>query len=462
VPSDSVIETGDQPEVTEDQESLEAAEEVKEEQTSILEESASEQKRRQTIRADLRPLWQLAATAEFNNAQILKFVEKRLQFLETDRARTAEVLKYFELAQEIFSDQFPPDRKKELVCSFAEIILEGHLDAETLAALVSEVVPAGEAAEGQEEKDGYEGVAFFQKADGAGGTRVMLLEKFFQQNENGDQIYNLAHMLKHEIGHGLVRYGELLTADEIGSIVGKARNPEQKQQMPKVSAEIRKILDQARTDQNFQTFHLTTVLKSLHELRNRQGVTEAQIQQREIMAANQIMAEKTGIFLSSNGEFDDFLRANIDVTSDENLNNIFGTIDKPEIQAIIDKITTTDGEKQAEQLRELRHECPGLSRFLESNKVFFDLASERLQDKAHLKEKIHQNIQNDTEISIDEEDFFGYYDTGFYEPATAASGGSERSKEQRSSWISLTLELADAFGEEVKQVTPITELSKDR
>lgn len=467
-PPEPVTETNDQPEAGKNQE---ASKQIPELEEDFVSEDAKKERavqaekiRREQVRTGLKSIFLVAESEEFNQEEITGLIEPWVERYVTNKENLSEVLKYLELAKNLISEKFPSDRRIEIVSSFAEVIAEGHMDAETLASLVPEVVPAEKAAEGQAEKDGYEGVAFFQNADGTQGTRIVLLDKFFQQKEDGRRVFNIPHMIKHEIGHGLVRYGELLTTDEMGAIVRKTKNPEQQenQEVPKISAEIRDILDQARRDQHLQTNHLATVLRALNELRQKTGVTEAQIQQREIMAANQIMAEKTGIFLSSNGEFGDFLRANIEVTSDDNLNNIFGRTDRAEIKEIIDKVVSTDGDGQQTQLAELRQECPELSRFLESNKVFFDLASERLHDKDQLKERIEKNIQNDTRLDDSEEDFFGYYDGGFYEPATPASSGTEKSNEQRSSWISLTLELADAFGKEVEGVTPVTELTKDR
>jgi hypothetical protein len=144
------------------------------------------------------------------------------------------------------------------------------------------------------------------------------------------------------------------------------------------------------------------------------------------------------------------------------LNNIFNTAEKPEIKKIIDKIAQTTGDEQKAQLNELRHECPRLVRFIESNRIFFDLASERLADKSGLKEKIEKNVASDSGPGDSEEDFFGYYEQGFYEPATPIQTNGPQARDQRNNFLQTALELADAVSEEIKDVTPVTEFTKEK
>jgi len=422
-------------------------------------------KKRLAVRRGLRPIYGVAETGEFNNEQVLKFVDSWIEKNDADPENIAEILKYFELAKEIISSEFPPDRRVEIICALAEILAEGHMDAESLALLVSKIEPEKQDTSREDQVSGYKGIAFFREASDERGARITLTESFFEQDEAGARKYNLAHMLKHEVGHGLISYGEILSGEEMAAINSQIKNREAHRQteMPKISAEIYRILDQARSDRHLQTHHLSVVLGSYEALKHREGVTEAEIQQRTVMAANQIMAEKTGLYLSSNGEFADFLWANIEVTSDENLQRIFETSEKPEIKKIIEKIISTDGEEQQEQIKELRHDCPQLVRFVESNKVFFDLASERLSDKAALKEKIGKNVARGAELGDDEEDFFGYYEQGFYEPGTPVqTNQSGQSKEQRENFWGTALELAGAIGGEMESVTLISEITRSK
>lgn len=421
--------------------------------------------KRLAVRRGLRPIYRVAETGEFNNEQVLKFVDSWIEKNDADPESIAEVLKYFEFAKEIISSEFPPDRRVEIICALAEILVEGHIDAESLALLVSKIEPEKQDTSREDRVSGYKGIAFFREASDERGARITLTESFFEQDETGARKYNLAHMLKHEVGHSLISYGEILSREEMTTINLQIRNREVRRQteMPKISAEIYHILDQARSDQNLQTHHLSVVLKSYEALKHREGVTEAEIQQRAIMAANQIMAEKIGLYLSSNGEFGDFLWANIEVTSDENLQRIFETSEKPEIKKIIDKIISTDGKEQQELIKELRHDCPQIVRFIESNKVFFDLARKRLSDKAVLKEKIRRNVAQRAELEKDEEGFFGYYEQGFYEPETPIQANHRgQSKGQRENFWGTALELADAIGGEMENITPISGITRKK
>jgi hypothetical protein len=408
----------------------------------------------------------LSESDEFDQAEILKKIKPWIEKHGAKPQHFAEVLKYFELAKEIISSEFPPDRRTEVICAFAEVISEGHMDAETLSTLVSKIEPGEQTSENQSERNGYTGVAFFHQAKDGQGAKVILLEEFFQQDEAGTRKYNLAHMLKHEIGHSLIRYGEIVNTEEMSGIKKKIRGRETENEDSKISAEVNRILDQADSDQDIQTYHLKTVLEGFSLFKLQEGVSAEQIQDRAIRAANQILAEKIGIYLSSNGEFNDFLRANIAVTSDENLNNIFGVTEKPEIKELIKKITQSGGKEQEDQITELQHQCPGLARFIESNRIFFDLVSERLADKEALKEKIKNNIAQKPEMidkeNDSEEDFYGYYDQGFYEPGTPANNQSSQSKGQRDSFWSTAIELAGAISKEVEEVTPVTELTKSK
>ncbi len=422
-------------------------------------------RRRQILKSGIEPIYNLTESDEFTREEILDHIGHWIEKYGAKPENIKEILRYFELAKEIISSEFPPDRRVEVICALAEILAEGHMDAETLTLLVSKIEPEKQDTSREDQVSGYKGIAFFREASDERGARITLTESFFEQDEAGARKYNLAHMLKHEVGHGLISYGEVLSGEEMAAINSQIKKRETRRQteMPKISAEIYRILDQARSDRHLQTHHLSVVLESYEALKHREGVTEAEIQQRTVMAANQIMAEKIGLYLSSNGEFGDFLWANIEVTSDENLQRIFETSEKPEIKKIIEKIISTASEEQEEQIKELRHDCPQLVRFVESNKVFFDLASERLSDKAALKEKIGKNVARGSELGDEEEDFFGYYEQGFYEPGTPVQANqSDQSREQRENFWGTALELAGAIGGEMESVTPISEITRSK
>lgn len=468
-PTEPSIEARNEPETAVAQEAQERKEgEKSEEQTNKQEKKfvgIKEFKRQRILRKGIKPLYNLAESDEFSDEEILSHLSPWIEKYAAKPENVSEMLKYFELAKEIVSSEFPPDRRVEVICALAEILAEGHMDAETLTLLVSKIEPEKQDTSREDQSSGYKGIAFFREASDERGARITLAENFFEQDETGARKYNLSHMLKHEVGHGLISYGEVLSYEEMAAINSQIKDREARRQteMPKISAEIYRILDQARSDRHLQTHHLSVVLESYEALKHREGVTEAEIQQRTVMAANQIMAEKIGLYLSSNGEFGDFLWANIEVTSDENLQRIFETSEKPEIKKIIEKIISTASEEQEEQIKELRHDCPQLVRFVESNKVFFDLASERLSDKAALKEKIGKNVARGSELGDEEEDFFGYYEQGFYEPGTPVQANqSDQSREQRENFWGTALELAGAIGGEMESVTPISEITRSK
>ncbi len=58
-------------------------------------------KKRLAVRRGLRPIYGVAETGEFNNEQVLKFVDSWIEKNDADPKSIAEVLKYFELAKEI-------------------------------------------------------------------------------------------------------------------------------------------------------------------------------------------------------------------------------------------------------------------------------------------------------------------------------------------------------------------------
>lgn len=467
-PTEPSIEARNEPETAVAQEAQERKEgEKSEEQTNKQEKKfvgIKEFKRQRILRKGIKPLYNLAESDEFSDEEILSHLSPWIEKYAAKPENVSEMLKYFELAKEIISSEFPPDRRVEVICALAEILAEGHMDAETLTLLVSKIEPEKQDTSREDQSSGYKGIAFFPEASDERGARITLAENFFEQDETGARKYNLSHMLKHEVGHGLISYGEVLSYEEMAAINSQIKDREARRQAetPKISAEIYRILAQAENDQHLQTYHLATVLKSYEAFKQQEGVTETQIQQRAVMAANQIMAEKVGLYLSSNGEFADFLRANIEVTSDENLRNIFGTTEKPEIQTVIAKVVESEGEERETNIAELRQQCPELMRFIESNKVFFDLASKRLANKDKLKENIKKNIAKGQELGQEEEDFFGYYDGGFYEPGTPANNQSSQSKGQRDDFWSTAIELAGAIGKEVEEVTPVTELTKSK
>jgi len=133
-----------------------------------------ELKRRQQIRSGLEPIYNLSESDEFDQAEILKKIKPWIEKHGAKPQHFAEVLKYFELAKEIISSEFPPDRRTEVICAFAEVISEGHMDAETLSTLVSKIEPGEQTSENQSERNGYTGVAFFHQAKDGQGAKVIL------------------------------------------------------------------------------------------------------------------------------------------------------------------------------------------------------------------------------------------------------------------------------------------------
>lgn len=361
-----------------------------------------ELRRRQEIRAGIEPLYKMARSGEFDNSQIVQLTRNWAERHGSNEETLAETLKYFELAESCLV-KFPPEQKVEIACALAELIADGTLDAETLQALAFKVVKR-ESGGSMDKVCEYSG-----RLPG-----IIVYDELFQDIDGVPQ--NIVHILKHEIAHGLRRYGEIGKDEEstakAGGLIADAENLRQRESYRSINA-----IDQYLS------------------VKNREGVTPEEIKQIEDWLSEELMSEKIAAYLQSGGEFGGFLNAIWRVMPAENQRNLMK--DKTLLDA-----------------------------WTEENRFFFEKIKSQMADKSALKERILASTAEARE-RLEEEEFGDDFDYegfvgegGFGEPAVPDnSKAPDKNGGGDNIWTDLAA-MGEAFSEVAEEVVPITEITK--
>jgi len=413
----------------------------------------STRKRRKEIKAALKPIMSMVEveSGALNQDEIVKSINSWAAEQGKSDEEMRQIVEDFEIMKENVSTEIPAEYRIEIVCALAEIVAEGNLDAETLRLLAAKIEYGGES--GTMDK-----VVSYQPIKPKNAeTKIVIYAELCEQIDGGKQ--NIQHIIKHEIGHGLARYGEIFKPDERRALLKKIRGEEgEAGEKPKISEEIYQIIEQAENYKDIETYHLTNVLNRYLIIKNNPATTNEAREKAMVATAEEIIAEKTAIYLSSDGEFSDFLLASLAVTSGENIGNIFEQSKKAEYQAEIEKLAGLKGEEMQAQIAAIKERWPNFGRFVESNKTFFDLISERLKDKTAVKEKVKANISAaGGNVEGDLDDWDDYFEGGFYDPGIPASKDDKSGGKGNSEDLAVIAELAGAFGNAIEEVLPVSE-----
>jgi len=373
-----------------------------------LDDAEVENRRRQERQSGLKPLFALVRSGEFGNEELMRYIEPWAERSAGEPENLAGVLNYFQAAEKIFDKQFPPEQKSEIACALAELISDGYLDAETLQALSERVTYGGKSGT-------FDKVAEYNPER----LGIIIYDELFRDIDGQPQ--NITHILKHEIAHGLLRHGEV-AADE------------------KIVAKIKEMVADAGNLRARETYRSTNAIDRYLAVKNRQGATPDELERASRWLSDELLAEKIAAYLESNGEFGSFIEAQLKVMPPGNIKSLYQS-DENETQNL----------------------------WLAENRTIFDQISEKMKNREGTKEKIlASTAEAREEISgyFDDEEFDWneFLGGGFGEPAIPDNNKSPRGQSggQGNQWIASLTKLADAFGSEVEQTLPTSELEKAR
>jgi len=350
------------------------------------------------LRAGVAPIYGIWRSGALDNEQIISATKSWRERFGMDETRLAETLKYFELIEQSFSENYPPEQKVETICALAEIAAEGHFDGETLHALAFRIIR-------RETGGSMNRVADYSRELPLAGT----YDELWQPIDGHRQ--NIQHILKHEVAHGTDRYLEIGSDSEIkdhlGKMVADADNLRRRESWRSQNA-----IDQ----------YLAT--------------PDEKKEQMAQWLSDELLAEKIAIYLESGGEFSGFIAALEKIMPPENLRAIEAGDDaakkqfEDENRFFFDKIQTLMADKAAVK-----------------EKIIANTASGR--------EKL-------AEFSANKFDSDGYFDGGYFEPAQPAAQKSNDANGGEGLWSLVTGlgDVIKEAGKEVEQAVPVSEIAK--
>lgn len=441
-------------------ENIDSFEHLPEEDFVVPKEQKTERREKLERKSDLSIVIKMIENGETQGEVITKeLAEKSGKSPEVCK----ETLKFLKSGVEMM-EKFPEDRREEVLTSLAEVVMAGHLSSETLSQLTNQIeLLEGETAVSHEH--GYRGCAFYRRGNDE-RRGIFLTEEIFEKNPDGKFKYDVNGIIKHEAGHGVVEHGEIFDRRKVSE---KIKGVDVK--LSAAEAEAVKMIDLLTSESEWlpkvQSEIVISVLGSLKNLEkngeNDELFQEAKKQNtdltfdnylagRKILAADEILGDKVGIYLTCNGESDDFLR----VSLEKSHNGIFKMLDIDDNDEGKREFLKLAGEKKTEELLE---KWPYLAEYINQQKIFFTEIQKKMADKENpVEEKIAASIERANSAGEDDSDDlfdFGFGDFGYAPPM--AENQNRGSGAGNNELLSATVGLFQAASEELKlPVSPIS------
>jgi len=385
----------------------EPAENVPEIKTVVPEEESprdKEARQKKQMSSDLRTVFKLVDSGGLENEELMQHLGPWAEKFVGKAENLAGIIDYFESAGKIIDKKLSPEQRAKVGSALAEIIADGHFDVETLRALVGKVEYGGKS------PDGFNRVANYNPER----LVITVYDELFEDIDSLPQ--NITHIVKgHEFAHGLNRWGEIVDNEML--------------------AKTKEIIGDSEGLKLRETYHSTNAIDQYLTVKNRDGATAEEIEQKSRWLTEELLAEKTAAFLESNGEFGSFIEAQLEVMPWENVKKLFES-----------------GENELQD------------RWLAENKFFFDKISDQMKDKAAVKERILASTEEArAELAghYDDDDFdwFDFAAGGFGEPGIPDNSKTPNGQPggRGNEWIASLAQLAEAFGGEAEKSIPGTQ-----
>lgn len=398
-------------------------------------------------RSKLKSIFKLIQNAEIDSAvadyqemvfgvpkeETQKRIESVRQFIKELKINGQEVSLSEE---EIFSIQ-------EIVC---EPILNGHISGETAKSMVKSVTVAkGETLKQQSmAQNGYEGMMFCNPHTG----EIIIAKEALTgeyKADDGSKL-DIRHMILHEMSH---------VATEDVFFNNNPQNDQQKEavvETKKFSNEIIQLAQQSKGERIPQSRHIETVLDMLSNLQHEFQKTgkppeeyESFRQERESLAAKEILTDYTAIYLKSNGERQSFIEEYLNSVGQNKLNEYASSNTAEDGADAKTRVAEILRAKTPEEKAEVSQKFPEFKQAFEMYNKFFNLAEKHLGD-----DKIKAAAQSRLQSGKKDDDYEGYYDHGVSSKGT----GVEYNNQQESMGAAVAGAI-ESFADEVDFTKPV-------
>ena len=414
-------------------------------------------------RADsLKSALKLTESREISDEQIAAALAKQLGREEKGWLPTVQFLRS---SKELFPEEnFPVDRREKITCDLAEIVASNHLSPEGLMMLVNQV--RSRASSGEiSEVAGYQATAEYRPgSDDKRGITVG--DKLFETDEQGKLKLDVNHTIKHEVSHGLVKHGGVFVAEK-QAVSAHIRGEEQ--ELAGAVAQVAAILESAKTENGrlvgLQSELVQNVFTTLTQLEKNgendplflkakgkypEMTIEAYMNIRRMQAAEEILTDKVGVYLGSEGSFSDFIRVSLEKSPDGILTHLGleNEEDQRAFRADVGRMSAAKDEAgKAAIIVGMKGKWSGLNEYIDHNRVFYDqIRKEMASSEPTIEEKIEASIEE-----YDDDDDI-YSDIGDMQSSLPMAQNSNRGPQASNNDL---IALAKAFAEGWSQETDI-------
>lgn len=355
------------------------------------------------IDADLQELFEKALEEKGESSSEVEQMQELIKELP-------EIFKNFDqkiatlVGKDGFSKEKLAEKSEEIKNSLVESVANGHLKAEDVLSMVSEVeiYPTHSDDPGEQEKIdatlsrfGYESTMFVDTI--AGKIYIFdnaLKDKYVTQDGKEIKI-DFRHTINHELSHILDKKADIL----------------QNKTLLDACDQLAGMEDFADT----QSMHIRNTLKT-------EGLTQNQIRA-------EIIADYTALYLKSDGSFLDFASECLKMTDAKAMEEQLG-LNQQEVRAILEN-------KNDQFIENVKRNNPKFNSVLKIYETFYQEISKGVKEN---KGKIQPLEEGEEE----EENEYGNY---FSEPASASAEPPQNSRKEES-FVSLFLGVVKAIGDE--------------
>jgi len=359
-----------------------------------------------------------------------------------------------------FAENFPQDKKLEIICALAEVVVEENgVDGEVSAMLAGKIEYYSDPSAMGKEVNLIEGsdVAAGWTVDVEGNRRLVVFDKLFECNPE-----NIRHIIKHELSHGLNKYGEIYSKEQKTAVRSHFEGKEA--QLDTVMQRVVSIIENAKDSKAGQSERVYKFLIAIEKLEangendetykkaktaaGEAGLTfESYLAMVKADAAEEIMAEQTAAYLESDGSYADFVRSSLENRSPELYKSLGIDTDegKQGLNIAINQLhEAKTPEEKDEVLTDMQKKWPKIYEYMREKHDFFKNINDTVK-KPDFKEKIIANMQAGGQ---EEQEYFDGVDE---EQKREKEGGGGEQK-QGESLLSIAKELAEASSKEIAVV----------
>jgi hypothetical protein len=382
-----------------------------------------------------------------------------------------ETLKFVLMAAEIMPENLTAEQQELILKGLAEIVAEGHLDAETLEAAVGSieyVENPDERFANSQQLCGYQGVAFWA------GDHIVLTPRVFGKTPDGRSI-DIKHILKHEVSHQIVDskavfaaqqdklknhfQNEPIEPDEATTAIIRLMTNAPEETLPEG---LRLIIHPLKQLQALKENHPDFIAINQNRPKEEKISFERFLLAREMATANEVMTEITACYMESDGQFEDFFQTIIARSRPQELARYLRD-GQPSgwLQQKLEQLKKGElpDDRRQEVILEISGQFPRFKDYYQTFRALYDQASLGFNNRDALKGLVLQHAGQRGELG---EDLFNEFTNERFssEPASADNSGSKDDQSAAKNLAAETVGLFQAFGQDFNEISPAAAMVK--